>query len=50
MFTSWGVEILESGFADPKAICWSCLKGPVPDVDDHIGLCDECLARLRSPD
>jgi hypothetical protein len=31
------------------ARCWRCLNNPVPQDDDHIGLCDRCLAILRDP-
>ena len=43
---NWGVHVGLCGL-DPALTCWRCLQEPVPQQDDHIGLCDECIAALR---
>ena len=48
MTTSWGTQIRKNGL-DTESKCWRCLEEPVPDDDDHIGLCDHCLAWLSEP-
>ena len=45
---NWGVQVLGFGH-DSGAKCWRCLQEPVPEEDDHIGLCDGCLAVLSEP-
>ena len=42
-----GVQIRDGGIT---VKCWRCLRNAVPDVDHHIGLCNDCLTLLRDED
>jgi hypothetical protein len=46
---SWGVQVRGFGY-DADSTCWRCLQEPVPEDDDHIGLCPACLADLQARD
>ncbi len=46
---NWGVQV--QGYqSDTEMTCWRCLQESVPEQDDHIGLCDRCIASLRNVD
>jgi hypothetical protein len=42
----WGVQMSGRGLGT-ESRCWRCLQEPVPDDDDHIGLCGLCISSLQ---